>query len=110
LLGFLTREGSVAKRQADLGVASRRDAIDELYTELRQLWARSITDPSANPEIQSCFARLRALQEEEAEAIQKSLDESLHLKPGSGYRALEEARKLLAEHARPASKDLPSSR
>lgn len=92
------------------GVASRHDLMNKLYAELRQLTASSAVDPSENPEIQSRYTRLRALQEEEAEAIQKSLDESLHLKPGSGYQALEEARRLLAEHARPASKNFSSSR
>jgi dsDNA-specific endonuclease/ATPase MutS2 len=98
------------RRQIGAREASRSDAIDALYSELRQLLATSIVDPSENPEIKSRFAQLRALQSEEAEAMRKRLDERLHLKPGAGYQALEEARRLLAEHANSAPEDLPSSR
>jgi len=97
-------------RGGEAGRVPRRDAIGELYVELRRLIARSADDPSLNPEVQSRLARLRALQREEAEKIRRSLDEGLSLKPGTGYQALDEARRLLAEHAHPASKDLPSSR
>ncbi len=94
----------------DAGRVPERDAIGELYVELRRLIARSADDPSLNPEVQSRLARLRALQGEEAEKIRRHLDEGLSLKPGTGYQALEKARRLLAEHAHPASEDLPSSR
>jgi len=87
------------------------DAIAELYVELSQIMARSAGDPSVNPEVQSRLARLRALQGEEAERIRRRLDEGLYLQPGTGYQALEEARRLLAEHARrPAPADIPSNR
>ena len=88
----------------------RSAAIDELYVELHRLTEDSTVDPSDDPEIQGCIARLRALQSEEAEAMLKRLDDSLHLRPGAGYRALEEARRLLAEHAHPASEDPSTSR
>jgi hypothetical protein len=97
-------------RSTGWGEAVERDPINELYIELRRLNERSAVDPSVNPEIQNRLAQLRALQEEEAQKIRRRLDASLHLKPGTGYQALEEARKLLAEHAHSATKDLPSSR
>lgn len=92
------------------GEAVERDLIDDLYIELRRLNERSAVDSSVNSEIQNRLAQLRALQAEEAQKIRRHLDASLHLKPGTGYQALEEARRLLAEHAHSAPKDLPSSR
>ena len=97
-------------RRNGIDVDPWRNAIDDLYVELRQLMARSTGDPSLNPEIRSRLAQLRALQAVEAAKIRERLDEGLHLKPGSGYQALEEARRLLAQHAHPAPQDLPSSR
>jgi hypothetical protein len=96
--------------QTGSSTGQERDAINELYVELRQLISRSAGDSSLNPEVQRRLAQLRALQREEAEKIRRSLDEGLHLKPGSGYQALDEARRLLAEYAHPAPQNLSSSR
>ena len=102
--GWRNKPSSSASRDA----APKRDPIDELYTELRQLMARRSIDPAADAEFQSRFRRLRALQHEEAEMIRQRLDAGLYLKPGTGYQSLQEARALL--HAHPSPKDLPSSR
>lgn len=97
-------------QQAGSSIGQEHNVINGLYVELRQLIARSAGNPSLSPEIQRRLTQLRALQREEAQRIRRSLDSGLHLKPGTGYQALEEARRLLAEHAHPAPQNLPSSR
>lgn len=80
---------------------SRNAAIDALYAELRQLMSRP--EPGADSEIEQRLAQLRALQREEAAAMRQRYEARTHLKPGTGWQALSQARKLLSENENPTS-------
>jgi hypothetical protein len=75
---------------------SRNAAIDRLYAELRQLMSRP--DSSAASEIEQKLALLRGLQLKEAAAMRERYIARSPLKPGAGWQALSEARKLLSEN------------
>jgi hypothetical protein len=83
--------------------SSRDAAIDRLYAELRQLMSRP--ESSADSEIEQKLALLRALQQEEAAAMRERYIARSPLKPGAGWQALNEARKLLSENENPPSKN-----
>jgi hypothetical protein len=87
---------------------TRDAAIDRLYAELRQLMSRP--ESSAASEIEQKLALLRALQQEEAAAMRERYIARSPLKPGAGWQALSEARKLLSENENPPSQNptLPS--
>lgn len=72
---------------------SRDAVIDRLYAELRQLMNRP--ESSAASEIEQKLALLRSLQKEEAAAMRERYTTRSPLKPGAGWQALSEARKLL---------------
>ena len=74
---------------------SRDAAIDRLYAELRQLLSRP--ESSAASEIEQKLALLRGLQQKEAAAMRERYIARSPLKPGVGWQALSEARKLLSE-------------
>lgn len=74
---------------------SRDAAIDRLYAELRQLLSRP--ESSAASEIEQKRALLRGLQQKEAAAMRERYIARSPLKPGVGWQALSEARKLLSE-------------
>ena len=78
---------------------SRNAAIDRLYAELCQLMSRP--EPSADSEIEQKLALLRTLQQEEAAAMRERYIARSPLKPGAGWQALSEARKLLSENENP---------
>jgi hypothetical protein len=61
-----------------------------------QLMSRPEAD--VDSEIEQRLARLRALQQEEAAAMRRRYEARSRLKPGTGWQALSEARKLLSEH------------
>lgn len=76
---------------------------------LRQL--REHSDASPQEElIRSRMARLRDLQQREALALRRRLEAGLSLKPGAGYQALREAKRLLTRDEDPASSDESSVR
>lgn len=76
--------------------------IDQLYRELRQLMDRPAEDPQPEA-IRRRMERLRDLQQREALALRQRLEASLSLKPGAGYKALQEAKRLLTCDEDPAS-------
>jgi hypothetical protein len=84
----------------------RAEEISSLYRELRQLEAES-SGPSARMEKK--LSRLRELQSEEAAEMRQRFEASLHLPPGDGRSALQEARRLLGRHEDPSLPD-PASR
>jgi len=71
------------------------DRIDSLYTELRALMVRLPEEPDLEDEVEHRFAELRQLQQEEAAAMRKRFESRLHLPPGAGWAALQEARRQL---------------
>jgi hypothetical protein len=87
---------------------SRNSAIDALYKELHQLMSRQ--EPGLEGEIERKLARLRSLQREEAAAMRQRFEASLHLKPGEGWQALSEARRLLSENENRPSANSPIQR
>ena len=52
--------------------------------------SQAAADPDLQTEIQAKLARLRQLQTEEADEMEKRFDAGLLLKPGEGWQALEE--------------------
>lgn len=74
---------------------TRSEEIDHLYSELRELMARSAAGDELDVQIENRFRRLRALQEEEADAIEARFRAQHRLQPGEGLRALEHARKII---------------
>lgn len=82
---------------------SRNAAIDRLYAELRQLMSRS--ESSADSETEQKLALLRTLQREEAAAMRERYIARSPLKPGAGWQALDEARRLLSENENPPSQN-----
>lgn len=93
----------VVASEAAPGEDTRDAAIDRLYVELRQLMSRP--ESSADPEIEQKLAVLRALQKEEAAAMRERYMTRSPLKPGAGWQALSEARKLLSENENPPSQN-----
>lgn len=77
---------------------SREDVIDRLYAELRPLMSRAVSDPSLRGEVDARLSRLRELQSEEADEMQKRFEAGLLLKPGEGWQALDRAKELLARY------------
>lgn len=99
----LSHRELLASRDAEL--PPRSSEIDQLYEELRQLVTQE-ESPDVAEKIQERLEELRALQEEEADWLQRNFESRLHLKPGTGWKTLEKARRLL-EDEDPASSDLP---
>ncbi|HEX3129627.1 MAG TPA: hypothetical protein VH394_19980 [Thermoanaerobaculia bacterium] len=97
LLFLWTQRRSRAERESD----ARNATIDRLYAELHRLTSQPV--PGADSEIEQRLARLRALQEEEAAAMRQRYEASSPLKPGTGWQALNEARRLLSENENPPS-------
>lgn len=97
--GWLQRE---LLASGDTELPPKSSEIDHLYGELHQL-----LEQDENPEVsEERLESLRALQEEEADWLQRNFESRLHLKPGAGWKALENARRLL-EDEDPAASDLP---
>jgi hypothetical protein len=87
--------------------AVRNKAIGDLYASLGALLSAA---PDREKERERRFARLRELQTEEAAAMQRWFDEHSPLKPGEGFRAIREARELLARYENPPATDPPALR
>lgn len=102
----LSHRDLLASEEAELPPKSSE--IDQLYAELRQLFAQE-ESREATEKIQARLEELRTLQEEEADWLQRRFESRLHLKPGTGWKALENARRLL-EDEDPASADLPPTK
>jgi hypothetical protein len=98
-------------RHRRLGPFARRSrAISALYAELHQLMARRETEPRIEEQIRDRLAELRKLQEEEAEEMRQRFEANSSLKPGEGWKALREARELLARYEDPAAAHPSSAR
>lgn len=95
-LGFCSSEGGQVARRPESSVTDLDAKIESLYGTIRDLVVRSHTEPGLRREIGLHLAELRRLQELEASEIWKRFEERRHLKPGSGWRLLEEAKKRLA--------------
>jgi hypothetical protein len=89
--------------------ARPRTEIDDLYQELTDLYQRLPNDPDLKPTIEARMMRLRELQAAEAKKMREQLEARSPLKPGEGWAALHEARRLLDEYEDPASSDSASS-
>lgn len=89
---------------------SREDSIDSLYAELRPLMSRAVSDPSLRGEVEAKLSRLRELQSEEADEMQKRFEAGLLLKPGEGWQALDRANDLLARYENSPSPNSPTER
>ncbi len=96
-LGVSTREPEPAAPKAaqPADSISLEAQIDRLYDEIRDLVVRSAENPNLELEILEKRAQLRDLQRKEAAAWKRRADARRHLKPGEGYRLLEQARELL---------------
>jgi hypothetical protein len=84
----------------------RNRAIAALYSELRPLMARQDRSPDLEERIRLRLARLQELQMEEAEEIRRQFETVW--KPGEGLKALEDARRILAEYEDPSATDFSS--
>ena len=80
------------------------DEIGSLYSEIRDLLARSDQENGLGVEIQSRYRRLRQLQTTEADAMQARFEASRNLMPGRGWEALRRAHEILTNEA-PAAID-----
>jgi DNA-binding MarR family transcriptional regulator len=69
--------------------------IGALYSRIRELLARSMEEPALKSEIEPLVRRLRTLQDQEADELERRFKARLHLQPGTGWQALERAEKLL---------------
>ncbi len=69
--------------------------IQQVYSELRDLVARSAKDPALGPEIDRARHRLHTLQGREVELMEKRAASRLHFDPIEGQRLLERAEGLL---------------
>ncbi|MCP4659300.1 MAG: hypothetical protein GY856_28145 [bacterium] len=75
----------------------RPDEIDQLYGELKDLNARIAQEPALEDEITEKLNRLRRLQAAEALEMRNRFQAQLPLRPGAGWKALEEAERLLGD-------------
>lgn len=80
---------------------TRSEEIDDLYSEIRELMARSAAGDDLTVQVERRFRRLRELQEEEADAMEAVFRDRHRLQPGEGFRALERARKIIDEDESP---------
>jgi len=71
--------------------------VQEVYSELRDLIARSAEDSSLGPEIDRARRRLHDLQVREVELMEKRAASRLHFDPAEGERLLERAKGLLGK-------------
>jgi hypothetical protein len=78
--------------------SDREAAIVELYSKLKTLRERSWSESDLIPELEGLTAQLRRLQDEEAEEMRQRSESSAFLKPGEGWAALEEAKRLLRKY------------
>lgn len=87
----------VADRRTDEGTdpVTLESEIQQIYSQLRDLVARSAEDPSLGPEIDRARHRLQALQVQEAELMEKRAASRLQFDPVEGERLLERAESLL---------------
>jgi serine/threonine-protein kinase len=83
--------------------------IEQLYRELRHLMDHSAESPQTEA-VRRRMERLRELQQQEALALRQQIEAGLSLKPGAGYQALREAKRLLTRDEDPASSDESSVR
>jgi C4-dicarboxylate-specific signal transduction histidine kinase len=88
----------------------RSRAISALYAELHELISRQNAEPHVEDQIRRRFAELRSLQEEEADEIRQRFETNAALKPGEGWKALREARELLAQYEDPSPAHSTASR
>ena len=84
------------------------DQITNLYSELEELMARVDEDQRLTEVIEDRFTELRELQLEEAKAMRKRFEARFHLKPGSGWEALRQAKRLVHEAKHFAEADATS--
>ncbi len=69
--------------------------IDDLYAELRKLRGRSANEEGLEREIEGRTRRLRDLQAEAADAMERRFLAGRDLSPGRAWKALEKARQIL---------------
>jgi len=91
--------------EEDLWNAQPRTEIDCLYRELTHLYQRLATEPGVKPTIEARMARLRELQAAEAKEMRQLIESQFRLKPGEGWKALQEARDLIAKYEHSAAPD-----
>lgn len=83
-----------AARGADSPVSSE---IAGLYSQIRELVARSRREPELRSEIDRLTERLRHLQESEADALERRFEKRLRLKPGTGWAHLQRIKQRLGD-------------
>ena len=71
--------------------------IPALYSEIRDLVARSSSDPGLMGEIDRRIERLRRLQEEEADELERRFEARLCLKSGTGWAFLRKMKERLGD-------------
>lgn len=71
--------------------------IRTLYSQIRELVVRSSGEPELRGEIDRKIQRLRALQEAEADELERRFEERLRLKPGSGWALLQRIKERLGD-------------
>ncbi len=100
-------ELSVDPLESDEAALSRkRNArIDALYSEVRQLMRPGQAEPAARELVRDHLEELQELQKLEAEAMRRRFESRLSFPPGTGLKALENARRLLADDADPTATD-----
>ena len=92
--------------EGDAAASRKRNArIDELYAEVRQLMSRAQAAPAARDLVRDRVEELRKLQQLEAAAMRRRFEARLSFAPGTGLKALENARRLLGEDADPTATD-----
>ncbi|MCP5110978.1 MAG: hypothetical protein GY953_09100 [bacterium] len=88
----------------DATLSRQRNArIDALYAEIRGLMSSGQAEPAAREVVRDRVEELRKLQQLEAEAMHRRFESRLSFPSGTGLKALENARRLLADDADPAA-------
>jgi len=71
--------------------------IPALYSQIRELVARSANEPGLSSEIDRQIQRLRSLQEAQAEELERRFEERLRLRSGSGWAHLQRIKERLGD-------------
>lgn len=86
---------TVGADSIDEGILRLEREIDQAYDEIRDLVARCGEDPSLRVEIERTNARLRELQEQEADLMERRAESRLRFDPKQGEALLDHAARLL---------------
>jgi len=90
----VTRSEAVADKIPVASASPSSSEIPTLYSEIRELVARSPREPELRAEIDRKIQQLRVLQEAEADALERRFEERLRLRSGTGWAHLQRLKEL----------------